>query len=109
MSELVLVEGDTLPRVNGTIRDDNGSPMNISGWVITLHIAYGDDLGGPLVKTALIPNGTDGFFEFMWEEGDLQPGRFDYELQFVKPDGVQTTQRNEDGSKLRMRINPQIA
>lgn len=105
MDEIELIEGDTMPWLTGNITHDNGDPVDITGWTITLHVGYSP----PLVKTAVIPVGTDGFYYFAWVQGDLLPGRWPAEVQLSTPTGVQTFQQTHLGGALMLRIFPQIA
>lgn len=100
-----FVEGDTLPVIGGTITNDADEPEDITGWDITLHIGYDDS---PLVKAATIPAGTDGFFQFTWEAGDLRAGTVVAELQVVSPAGTQTYQGTKSGEQLTLNIARQI-
>jgi hypothetical protein len=103
--KLELVEGDTLPILTGTVTDDDGNPVDISGWTINLHVGYGT----PLVKAAQIPVGTDGFYQFVWEEGDLVEGEWEIEVEFQTDLGVQTFQKTQFDDPLMLKIGHQIA
>lgn len=105
MPQIDLVEGDTLPWLTGTITDDDGAVVDVTGWAITLHIGYEP----PLVKAATIPTGTDGLYQFAWIAGDLRPGKWPAEVQVVTQIGVQTFQHTQAGDKLFLNISRQIA
>jgi hypothetical protein len=73
-----LVEGDTEPVpiiVTG---------VDITGYVITLHIGYPT----PLIKTATIINAPTGVAEVPFLSTDLVPGQYLAEVQTVKPGGI---------------------
>jgi len=111
-ASFIVVEGDTLPQISGTLINDddpnNKIPYDISaaGWIIRLHVAY--DI--PLVKIATKPTGgADGTFCFPWEDGDLQEGTFEAEVQVTSPLGTATAQRTADNQKFKLVIRKQIA
>ena len=105
VEELELVEGDTLPLLAGAITKNDGAPEDITGWVIKLHIDYPT----PLVKVAEIPEGTDGYYQFVWAGGDLVPGRWKAELQIESSLGIQTFQKTQSNETIYLRIFQQIA
>lgn len=101
-----FVAGDTLPMINGVVVDDDGTtPVDITGYQITLHIGYTP----PKVIEASIPVGTDGVFACPWADGDLVAGEVDIEVQVVSPSGKLTWQRNEQGRRARIKIYPELA
>jgi hypothetical protein len=101
-----LIEGDTLPQITGTLTEDDGTtPVDITGYDIKLHVGYDT----PLVKTAVIPVGTNGQFAFPWVAGDLTPGLWLAEIQIASPSGVLTLQKNTQGKRFKIKINPQGA
>lgn len=102
--EIRLVEDDTLPILSGEITNDDGTPKDITGWGIALHIDYPT----PLVKAATIPTGTDGVYQFNWVEGDLRPGRFRADVKITNPAGVETFQETQDDDDLYLLIKVKI-
>jgi len=101
-----IIEGDTLPLITGTLMEDDGvTPVDIAGFDIKLHIGYDE----PLVKTAVIPLGTDGAFSFPWLAGDLLPGLWPAEVQITSPSGILTLQKNAQGNRFKIKIHPQGA
>lgn len=105
MDEIELVEGDTFPLLTGVVDGDDGAPVDITGWGISLHIDY----EVPLVKAADVPVGTDGFFSFAFEPDDLVPGRWPAEIQVTSAVGTQTFRQTTPGEKIMLRIHRQIA
>jgi len=105
MDPIRLIQEDTLPLLSGVVSKDDGAPEDITGWVISLHINYPT----PLVKVATIPVGTDGYYQFEWETGDLVPGAWEAEIQITSVIGTQTFQRTQDDEVLKLLIHPQIA
>lgn len=99
-----LVEDDTLPTLGGTVLKDDGTPEDITGWVISLIIDYPT----PLVKVATIPLGTDGVYEFPWAVGDLRPGRFRADVKIVSPLGTETFQHTQDDEELYLNISEKL-
>lgn len=75
---LLFTEGDTLPHL------DMALGVDISGWQISLHVAYHPV---PLVKIAEVTNAALGEFTVTWQSGDLLAGRHDAELQLVDVHG----------------------
>lgn len=109
-NKIKLVAEDTLPAIAGRLLEDDGSAIDITGFVITLHIGYEE----PLIKTADIPVGTDGYFSFPWAGADLKPGIWPAEVQIVSPSGKHTLQEvvspyTGEKSKLKLHITAGIA
>ena len=95
--QLRYVEGDTLPGLTGYVTDDDGAAINISGYVITLHIDYDT----PVIVTAAIPDPENGKYIVQWGVDDLVEGVWGFELQIVNPQGgVVTINRHSDNDEL---------
>lgn len=103
---LHYVEGDTLPYMQGTLTNDDGSPVDLTDMNVTLHIGYNP----PLVKIATITDALNGKFFLEWDPTDLVAGRWKYEIQIANAaGGIRTINRLPDTSNLILLIDPQIA
>lgn len=111
-----FVANDTLPTIFGTLTEDDGTtPVNLSGYTITLHIAYSP----PLVKAATIISEAGGEFGFYWlnttssptpaNPPDLRAGTWSAEIQIISPEGTKTVQNSIAGSPLRFVVAAEIA
>lgn len=105
--ELRYVEGDTLPSMQGTLTNDDGTAVDLADTVVTVHIKYDP----PLVKTATITDAAAGEFLLMWEPTDLISGKWTYEIQLADlSGGIRTINRFPATDKLlTLLIDPQIA
>jgi len=96
--QLRFVAGDTLPSLIGTLTEDNGDPINLTGCEVALHIKYKT----PLEKAAVIYGPpTDGKYFIEWEPTDLVEGTWLYEVQVTDASGkVRTWNRDDESDKL---------
>lgn len=102
-----FVENDTLPIFYGKLLEDDGvTPIDITGYDITLHIGYRPT---PLIKDATVDDGTTGEFSFVWLDGDLKAGTWSCEIQMISPDGKKTVQKSIDGIPLKFLISRELA
>jgi len=62
-----FVENDTLPQITGVYKNSDGTPVDITGYTIELHIKYDT----PREITADLTDPTNGEFKFNWVAGDL--------------------------------------
>jgi hypothetical protein len=61
MKHITFVTGDTLPAIYGTLKNDDGVVINITGYEIKLHIRLPELV---LIKTAVIVDAAAGTFKF---------------------------------------------
>jgi len=106
-NELGYIENDTLPPLRGTLTEDDGTPVNLTGCTVNLHINYNP----VLIKTASIVNAIDGIWLVEWETGDLKAGRWFFEIQVTDSNGDIRTWRKEPSTDkyLTMVIEREIA
>jgi hypothetical protein len=106
-NEIRFVENDTLPKLRGTITEDDGTPVDLNGASVELHIKYNT----PLVKTATILDADNGKWLVEWEPGDLTEGKWVYEIQVTDAaGGIRTWNRESTTDRqLTMVIDPEIA
>ena len=106
-NQLRFVENDTLPGLRCIITQDDGTPIDITGFTIKVNIGYST----PLVKNASIVDGTNGVWEVSWIVGDLKAGTWFYEIQVTDTSsGIRTWSRDSvSGLPLQMLIDEEIA
>lgn len=107
MSDNIIryVVGDTLPNLTGTLTDDEGDPIDISTYAITLHIGTPT----PVVIDATITDGASGVFSFAIDGSELVAGRWPAEVQVVGPSGTLTYQDSETGRRFTLLVAEEIA
>jgi len=106
LRRLYFVEGDTLPEIEGVYKDADGNVVDITGYTINLNIQY------PTVKTieATLTTPASGEFKFEWSSGDLITGTYNAEIEVIDASGdVITAQKNSDGKKFQLVIDPAIS
>lgn len=93
MALLTLVQGNTKPRVNFTVKDPAGNPVNLAGATVKLILRK---IGASALKlnvncTLTVP--ASGTCHYDWAQGDLNdPGDYHGELEVHFPAGeIQTT------------------
>lgn len=90
-NEIRFVAGDTLPALRGTLTEDDGTPVDLTGATVTLHINYAT----VLVKTASIIDAAAGQWQVDWQPTDLVAGKWTYEIQIDDGSGgVRTWNRD---------------
>lgn len=103
--EIHYVENDTLPALKGTITEDDGTPVDLSGATVALHIKYDK----PLVKVAQITAPENGQFFVTWTAGNLQAGRWLFEIQVTDAHGGIRTWNRAEGKPLTLVIDAEVA
>ena len=106
-NEIRFVANDTLPNLRGTLTDDAGEPIDLTGCSIALHIKYDP----PRAKAASIIDAPAGVWIGEWEHGDLAEGKWAYEIQVTDSNGDIRTWNREGGTDrlLTMVIDPEVA
>lgn len=100
---LYFVEGDTLPIISGTLKDNTGTPVNLSGYQIFLRIKYNSAV---LEKSGEILSAPLGTFKVTWRDTDLIAGVWSAELEFISAAGeTQTAHRTTTNKKLTFNIS----
>ena len=105
--EIAYVAGDTLPSFRGTLSNDDGTPYDLSGCTVTMHIKYGT----VLKKTASLLDAQQGKFLVEWLPTDLRAGKWLYEIQIEDGSGgiITFNRLPANGRNLTLAIDPQIA
>jgi hypothetical protein len=101
---LDYTEGDTERdlTVVATEEDDPSTPVDITGYTITLHMARPN--GSLLSKPAVITNPTAGEFRFEWVTTDLLAGCQNVEIQLISPSNeIETFPKGDDIIALNVR------
>lgn len=93
MALILLVQGNTKPRINFTIKDPDGNPINLTGATIKLYVRK---IGASVTKLQVscsIDEAINGTCFYNWQANDLnQDGSYHAELEITFSDGsVQTT------------------
>jgi hypothetical protein len=102
---LEFTEGDTIPNIVGTAKNNDGSAMNITGFTFKLHIGYEI----PLVKTATILSPAGGTFSFAWGANDLVTGIWDASIEIIAPSGTSTVRRIQNTSEVfTINVRPKV-
>ena len=106
-NEIRYVENDTLPSLQGTITEDDGTAVDLTGCSVALHIKYDT----PLIKTASITDAANGKWLVEWEPGDLQEGKWLYEIQVTDANSDARTWNRESTTDrpLTMVIDAEVA
>jgi len=106
-NQLGYVAGDTLPGLSGAIKDDDGVAVDITGYQITLHIAY----PVPVVIPATITDAVNGVYVIDWRDSDLTYGRWRFELQIVDTGGntVTVNRHSDNNALLELVVDRQVA
>lgn len=106
-NEIRFVANDTLPSLRGTLTEDDGTPVDLSGAHVAVHIKYDT----PLEKTATITDAANGKWLVEWEPGDLMAGKWPYEIQVTDATGdVRSWNRESETDRLlTMIIDPEVA
>ncbi len=96
-----------MPGLSGTFTDDDDVPVSLSGYDITLHIAYPE----PIVVPGTVTDAANGKYVIQWRENDLVAGRWRFEVQFASPSGgVQTVNRHPETREfLELVIDKEVA
>jgi len=101
-----FVENDTLPQITGVYKNSDGTPVDITGYTIELHIKYDT----PREITADLTDPTNGEFKFNWVAGDLKAGTWEAEIEIKNADGkILTAQKADNKKKLSFVISEEIA
>jgi len=90
-NQIRMVAGDTLPKLRGTLTEDDGTPVGLTGASVQMHIKY----ASPLVKTATIEDADNGVWVVEWGPTDLVEGSWTYEIQVTFSDGSVRTFNRE--------------
>jgi hypothetical protein len=100
---LGYTEGDTERDLTVVAtEEDSSTPVNLTGYTITLHIARPD--GTTLSKPAVITDPVAGEFRFEWVATDLVAGRQNVEIQLVSPTSqIETFPKGDDIIALNVR------
>lgn len=106
-NQIRFVEHDTLPALRGALTNDDGTPVNLTGASVKLHVQYDT----PLVKVANITNPAGGVWEVTWGATDLVAGTWNYEIQVTDAGGgIRTWNRETATDKpLQMVIDGEVA
>jgi len=106
-NEIGFVENDRLPSLRGTLTEEDGSPVNLNGCTVTLHIKYKE----PLIKEAVVTDAVNGVYLIEWLDGDLRAGKWTFEIQVTDSDGKPRTWKREPTTNklLTMVIDSEIA
>lgn len=80
-SSLKFVAGDTLPDLAVTYQDDQGQPIDITGYSLTLFVKRTD--GSVLQKEAVLTDPTQGVAVFNWAADDLIAGQQPAEIRVM--------------------------
>lgn len=106
-NQLAYIEGDTKPALSGKIENDDGSPVDITGYAFALHIGY--DV--PKVVNGGIQDAANGKYIIQWAAGDLLPGRWRFEIQITDAaGGILTINRHHANDELlELIVDPQVA
>lgn len=107
MKHITFVTGDTLPAIYGTLKNDDGVVINITGYEIKLHIRLPELV---LIKTAVIVDAAAGTFKFSIAADDLSAGTHEAEIEVTDGTGaIQTAQKNTAGRQFCIVVNEEIA
>jgi hypothetical protein len=106
-NEIRFVANDTLPNLKGTLTEDDGAPVDLTGASVALHVKYET----PLEKNATILDAAMGKWLVEWEPGDLIEGKWAYEIQVTDAaGGIRTWNRESTTDRqLTMVIDPEVA
>mgnify|MGYP001129939400 CR=1 FL=1 len=103
---LNFVTGDTLPVINGRLKNDNGDNIDITGFNIKLHVQLNS---GALIKIAEIVDAVTGKFKFVFNSGDLPKGAHRAEIEVTDAaGGIQTAQKNTDDKWFIINVEKEI-
>lgn len=105
-NKLYFIAGDTLPEVQGFLKDANGVAVDITGYTIKMHIGYTT----VLTKTATLVTPASGEFKFTWLVTDLVQGTPQAEIEITDATGkIITVQETAQKQKLKLVIQAGIA
>lgn len=95
--QIRMVQGDTLPKLRGTLSED-GVPVDLTGGSVKIHIRQE---GVTLEKEAELIDAAAGQYIVHWAGTELVPGKHNYEIQVTLGDGgVLTFNRHSATDKL---------
>lgn len=111
--EFYVKQGDTSPAIESRLEDDEGDPVDISGYTaVSFHmkpkdadtVKVNDDDSGNV--TVVDP--ANGLVKYEWQSGDTDTsGRFEAEWQVTYADGTEETFPNT--RNISVRVVPEIA
>ena len=84
-ADFVIRQGDTAPRIIGTLTDGNGDPVDVSGGTARLHL-HGLTVDNDMDLNAEVGDENVVFYD--WQTGDTtEPGYYSGEWQVTMANG----------------------
>lgn len=90
MPEFNIKQNDTSPALQATLRDDDGTPIDLTGTTVAFHMAPVNDRSATTVNAAAtVTDATGGVVEYEWTPGDTtEPGVYVAEFEATYSDGA---------------------
>ena len=107
-NQLGYVEGDTLPGLVGTIKEDDGTLKNITGYRFHAHIHYDNS---PTIVVGSIVDAANGIYRIDWLTDSFKPGIWYFEIQITDDSGgiLTINRHHENNELLELFIDAQVA
>lgn len=86
MADFCIKTGDTLPKLEATLKKANGGVVDLTGCSVTL--VWADSVTGAKRSGGAVVVTSDGDVEYSWENNDLPvPGTYYGEWKVTYPNG----------------------
>lgn len=112
MSEYSIKQGDLLPKIQATLRDADGVPLDLTGCTVTFRMREKGLTSGETLKIAdadadIVGDPTEGTVEYAWQLGDTDTPGY-YAGEWVVLNGSSEPMTTPTQGYIFVRIDPNL-